>query len=211
MLSSNLNKQAQSGSPEAQTQLLSNWTNAAVPSATLSNGNVLPISNDETGNNWKLDIPGIARAALCPELMSNRGSRASRTRVSVHLCRINPNIHVNQIMLCLISVKIDKPEEIAIEPRAVVEGDNVNLTCRATRYLYTHLQWLDSRNETITTNVSSIQIGNYSISLSLRLHNVSQMSTAGYRCQAHKLYKGVQLRDAALTVDGEFKKMFMRS
>ncbi|KAF3838574.1 hypothetical protein F7725_010342 [Dissostichus mawsoni] len=95
----------------------------------------------------------------------------------------------------------DNPEEIAIEPRAVVEGDDVNLTCRATRYLYTDLQWLDSRNETITTNVSSIQIGNYSISLSLRLHNVSQISTAGYRCQAHKLYKGVQLRDAALTVD----------
>ncbi|XP_033993630.1 vascular endothelial growth factor receptor kdr-like [Trematomus bernacchii] len=95
----------------------------------------------------------------------------------------------------------DNPEEIAIEPRAVVEGDDVNLTCRATRYLYTDLQWLDSRNETITTNVSSIQIGNYSISLSLRLHNVSQISTAGYRCQAYKLYKGVQLRDAALTVD----------
>lgn len=59
MLSSNLNKQAQSGSPGARTQLLSKLMRAVVPSATLSTSNVLPISSDETGNKCKFDIPGL--------------------------------------------------------------------------------------------------------------------------------------------------------
>ncbi|XP_059202072.1 vascular endothelial growth factor receptor kdr-like [Centropristis striata] len=95
----------------------------------------------------------------------------------------------------------DQPEEITIEPRAAIEGDDVNLTCRAARYLYTDLQWLDSRNQTVTSNVSSLQISNYSISISLHLHNVSQKRVTGYKCQAYKLHKRVELKPAALNVD----------
>lgn len=81
----------------------------------------------------------------------------------------------------------DHPEEVAIEPQTAIEGDDVTLTCRATRYLYTGLQWLDSRNNTITSNVSSLQMNRYSISMSLNVRNVSQNSTAGYKCHAYKL------------------------
>lgn len=95
----------------------------------------------------------------------------------------------------------DHPEEITIEPRAAIEGDDVNLTCWAARYLYKDLHWLDSRNQTITSNVSSLHISTYSISLSLHLHNVSQISTSGYKCQAYKLHKKVELKTAALVVD----------
>ncbi|XP_042348714.1 vascular endothelial growth factor receptor kdr-like isoform X2 [Plectropomus leopardus] len=95
----------------------------------------------------------------------------------------------------------DHPDEITIEPQSAIEGDDVTLTCRAARYLYTYLQWLDSRNRTITSNVSSLQLSRYSISLSLHLHNVSQNSTAGFKCQAHKLHKRVELKTAAVVVD----------
>ncbi|XP_069027319.1 vascular endothelial growth factor receptor kdr-like [Embiotoca jacksoni] len=99
----------------------------------------------------------------------------------------------------------EHPEEISIEPRTAIEGDDVALTCRATRYLYTDLQWLDSRNETISYNVSSLQLDRYSISLSLYLHNVSQNSTAGYKCQAFKLHKRVEVKAAALFVDARIR------
>lgn len=95
----------------------------------------------------------------------------------------------------------DHTEEITTEPQAAIEGDNVTLTCRAARYLYTDLQWLDSFNQTITSNVSSLQLSNYSISLSLRLNNVSQNSTRGYKCQAYKLRKRVELKRASLIVE----------
>ncbi|KAM6999689.1 vascular endothelial growth factor receptor kdr-like [Tautogolabrus adspersus] len=95
----------------------------------------------------------------------------------------------------------DQSEEITIKPGAAIEGDDVNLTCRAARYLYTDLQWLDSKNQTITSNVSSLQLSNYSISISLHLHNVSPDSTTGYRCRGVKLQKRVELKPAALTVD----------
>lgn len=95
----------------------------------------------------------------------------------------------------------DHSGEITIEPRAAIEGDDVTLTCRAARYLHTDLQWLDSRNQTITSNVSSLHLSNYSISLSLHLHNVSQISAMGYKCQAYKLNNGVKVKNASLIVD----------
>ncbi|XP_037833344.1 vascular endothelial growth factor receptor kdr-like isoform X2 [Kryptolebias marmoratus] len=95
----------------------------------------------------------------------------------------------------------DHSEEITIEPQTVIEGDNIALTCMATRYLYTDLQWLDSRNQTITVNVSDLQISLYSISLSLFLHNVSLNSTAGYKCQAYKLHKWSKIKTAELIVN----------
>ncbi|XP_019935437.2 vascular endothelial growth factor receptor kdr-like isoform X1 [Paralichthys olivaceus] len=95
----------------------------------------------------------------------------------------------------------DNSEEISTEPRKAIEGDDVTLTCRAARYLYTHLRWLDSTNKTVTSNVSSLQLSRYSISLSLHLHNVSKNSSAGYKCQAYKLHQRVDLKKAALIVE----------
>ncbi|XP_013860694.1 vascular endothelial growth factor receptor kdr-like [Austrofundulus limnaeus] len=92
-------------------------------------------------------------------------------------------------------------EEVSIKPQTAVEGDDVTLTCQATRYLYTSLQWLDSRNQTITVNVSDMQIGPYSISRSLHLHNVSQNNTTGYKCRACKLHERSKMKTAMLTVN----------
>lgn len=104
-------------------------------------------------------------------------------------------------------VTLDQPEKITTEPQKAIEGNNVNLTCRATRYLYTDLQWLDSKNQTVTSNVSRLQFGRYSISLSLYLHNVSQKSTAGYKCRAYKLNKKAELKKAVLILDGKLENL----
>ncbi|CAB1454018.1 unnamed protein product [Pleuronectes platessa] len=95
----------------------------------------------------------------------------------------------------------DNSEEVTTEPRKAIEGDDVTLTCRAARYLYTDLRWLDSKNQTVTVNVSSLRLSRYSISLALHLHNVSKNSTAGYQCQAYKLHERIELKKAALIVD----------
>ncbi|XP_071773186.1 vascular endothelial growth factor receptor kdr-like [Centroberyx gerrardi] len=100
----------------------------------------------------------------------------------------------------------DHSEQIAIQPRTAIEGDNITLTCRATRYLYTDLQWFDLQNHTITSNVSGLQLSRYSISLSLSLRNVSRNSTTGYQCRAipttnnNHLNKKAVLKTSALTV-----------
>ncbi|XP_068181455.1 vascular endothelial growth factor receptor kdr-like isoform X2 [Antennarius striatus] len=97
----------------------------------------------------------------------------------------------------------DHHEEITVEPLEAIEGDDITLTCRAVRYLYTDLLWLDALNQTVTTNVAGLVHSNYSISLSLRLHNVSQNNTAGYKCQAYKLHKKDKLRKAVVIVDAK--------
>lgn len=96
---------------------------------------------------------------------------------------------------------LDQTEEVTIEPRTAVEGDDITLTCQAVRYLYTELLWLDSLNQTVTSGVS-LQLGRYSISRSLKLYNVTKNSTAGYKCQPYKLHKKAEAKIAALSVEG---------
>lgn len=79
MLSSNLNKQAQSGSPGAQTQFLSNWMSAGAPSAMLFTSNVLPINSDETGNNCKSDIPSLAMSFVHKSIVQSSISGQQNT------------------------------------------------------------------------------------------------------------------------------------
>lgn len=94
----------------------------------------------------------------------------------------------------------DLPEEIAVITQTVIEGDDAVVTCSAARYLYTDLCWLDSSNQTITSNVSGLQINTYSISRSLHLYNISRNSSTGYKCQGHKIHGKVVLKNALLNV-----------
>nr|XP_046151391.1 vascular endothelial growth factor receptor kdr-like [Oncorhynchus gorbuscha] len=103
----------------------------------------------------------------------------------------------------------DHPQHLAIEPQTAIEGDDVTLTCRGTRYLYTDLQWKDPQNSTITNNVTALQFSPYSISLSLSLHNVSRNHTAGYQCWAHKIHNKRAIVKTVLTVH-ERKRPWLR-
>uniref|UniRef100_A0A4W5NH55 receptor protein-tyrosine kinase n=1 Tax=Hucho hucho TaxID=62062 RepID=A0A4W5NH55_9TELE len=103
----------------------------------------------------------------------------------------------------------DHAQHLAIEPQTAIEGDDVTLTCRGTRYLYTDLQWKDSQNYTVTNNVTALQFSPYSISLSLSLHNVSRNHTAGYQCWAHKIHNKRVIVKTVLTVH-ERKRPWLR-
>nr|XP_057909086.1 vascular endothelial growth factor receptor kdr-like [Doryrhamphus excisus]XP_057909093.1 vascular endothelial growth factor receptor kdr-like [Doryrhamphus excisus] len=94
----------------------------------------------------------------------------------------------------------DHQEAISIHPPSALERDDITLTCRASRYIYTDLQWLDSGNRTVTSNVSALQLGLYSISLSLHVGNVQRNSTAGFKCRAFRQQDKAEVKMAAVNV-----------
>ena len=49
---------------------------------------------------------------------------------------------------------VDHSDHMHIEPQTAIEGEDITLTCRATRYLYSELQWFDPQNRTVTADVS---------------------------------------------------------
>ncbi|KAL4648250.1 vascular endothelial growth factor receptor kdr-like isoform X2 [Arapaima gigas] len=82
----------------------------------------------------------------------------------------------------------DHPEPLETEPQKVIEGDDITMTCRGTRYLYTELEWLDSENHTIPSNNVTLHVGRYSIALSFKLRNVSYADAGSYVCRAYSRY-----------------------
>jgi len=92
-----------------------------------------------------------------------------------------------------------------IEPQTAIEGENTTLTCRATRYLYSELQWLDAQNRTVTDNVSPPRLGPYSVSLTMMLRNVSRDNgTSPYRCGArNRASRKLVHKTVVLNVDGK--------
>ncbi|XP_028271700.1 vascular endothelial growth factor receptor kdr-like [Parambassis ranga] len=161
-----------------------------------------PVNTNEKGNdshNW------IKSINVKPELVKGKNKTVStlvigEARVSGKYTCLAQNENGLSTVTKPFYVD-DHHEEISVEPQTAIEGGGVTLTCRATRYLYTDLQWLDSNNRTITSNVSSLHIDSTSISLLLHLHNVSQNHSTGYKCQAYKLHKKVEIKTAALTVE----------
>lgn len=162
----------------------------------------IPVSTDDRGNhltNW------IRSVNMKPELVKGKNKTVSvlvigEARVSGNYLCVAKNEDGMSTMTKPFYVD-DHLEEIDIEPLTTIEGYDVTLTCRATRYLYTDLQWLDYRNRTISINVTSLQLGNYSISRSLLLQNVSRRSVAGYKCLAYKQHERAEVKRAELQVD----------
>uniref|UniRef100_A0A8C9TEJ8 receptor protein-tyrosine kinase n=1 Tax=Scleropages formosus TaxID=113540 RepID=A0A8C9TEJ8_SCLFO len=76
------------------------------------------------------------------------------------------------------------PEPLEIEPQKAIEGDDINMTCRGTRYLYTEMKWVDPVNHTVPNSNVTLHMGRHSISLSLTLRNVSHTDAKGYSCHA---------------------------
>ncbi|KAG5851891.1 hypothetical protein ANANG_G00056620 [Anguilla anguilla] len=88
------------------------------------------------------------------------------------------------------------PKAIEIKPHKPIEGDDVILTCRATRYLYSSLVWYDPQNRTVPSE--NVSLTPHSISLSLRLENVTWDNTKGYECRAFNDYTQKEVRMVSL-------------
>uniref|UniRef100_A0A6Q2XW98 receptor protein-tyrosine kinase n=1 Tax=Esox lucius TaxID=8010 RepID=A0A6Q2XW98_ESOLU len=91
----------------------------------------------------------------------------------------------------------DNIQPLTIEPQTAIAGDNISLTCRGTRYLYTDLQWYDPQNHTIS---STLKLSRYTLTTSLFLSNVSTNNTAGYQCWAQNLHHKWIVVKSVLTV-----------
>nr|XP_023650731.1 vascular endothelial growth factor receptor kdr-like [Paramormyrops kingsleyae] len=96
----------------------------------------------------------------------------------------------------------DHVESIGIEPQKAIEGDNVTLACRATRYLYTELHWFGPQNATVLVAGSTLQVEPYSIFLPLALGSVPRGNVRDYECRARNSYTHrVVLRKSQLVVE----------
>ncbi|KAL8181169.1 UNVERIFIED_CONTAM: hypothetical protein K2H54_048985 [Gekko kuhli] len=65
-----------------------------------------------------------------------------------------------------------------------IVASNVQMTCKANKYLYNHLSWYDPTSQAIPVALTRQKVDNYSISLMLDIQNVSQAHAGLYRCRA---------------------------
>ncbi|XP_039224063.1 vascular endothelial growth factor receptor kdr-like isoform X2 [Crotalus tigris] len=65
-----------------------------------------------------------------------------------------------------------------------IVSSHVQMTCKCSKYLYDHLTWYDPTLQEVPTALTQKKVDNYSISLVLDIHNVSQAHAGLYKCRA---------------------------
>lgn len=65
-----------------------------------------------------------------------------------------------------------------------IVGNDVRLTCRASKYIYSHLVWYYPSSEMAPSDSVVKKTDNYSISLTLVMTNVTKEQSGIYRCGA---------------------------
>ncbi|KAL2077215.1 hypothetical protein ACEWY4_026719 [Coilia grayii] len=88
----------------------------------------------------------------------------------------------------------DGAEPFEISPSTAIEGSDVTLTCRVTRYFFSNVHWRDSFNRTIWGSESVEQ---YSTSMSIVVQNVSRNLTEDFHCRAYNIYTGKVIQKPA--------------
>ncbi|XP_071425167.1 vascular endothelial growth factor receptor kdr-like isoform X2 [Pithys albifrons albifrons] len=79
----------------------------------------------------------------------------------------------------------DVPSGLQTAPQvSAIVGSDVHLTCRASRYIYTHLAWFHPSLGAAPSDSLSRKMGRYSISLTLVIPNVTKEQSGLYKCQA---------------------------
>ncbi|XP_009989739.1 PREDICTED: vascular endothelial growth factor receptor kdr-like, partial [Tauraco erythrolophus] len=69
-----------------------------------------------------------------------------------------------------------------------IVGNDVRLTCRASRYIYSHLGWYHPSSEAALGDSVIKKTDNYSISLTLVITNVTKEQSGLYKCRAQNLH-----------------------
>ncbi len=111
---------------------------------------------------------------------------------------------------CLMSYfvlpSLDQTQPFEIWPLTAVAGDDVTLTCSGTRYLYDRLHWYGPQGHIVPKDQTTLQIESYTISLSIKLPNVSRNHTLGYECQALNINSNKVVNTTSLfTIKGKFE------
>ncbi|XP_021135664.2 vascular endothelial growth factor receptor kdr-like isoform X1 [Columba livia] len=79
----------------------------------------------------------------------------------------------------------DVPSGLQTEPQVTtIVGNDVRLTCRASRYIYSQLVWYHASSEPARSDSLIEKTDNYSISLTLVITNVTKEQGGLYKCRA---------------------------
>ncbi|XP_062997910.1 vascular endothelial growth factor receptor kdr-like isoform X2 [Elgaria multicarinata webbii] len=79
------------------------------------------------------------------------------------------------------------PSDLQTAPQVTaIVASNVQMICKSTKYVYTHLSWYDPTLREIPDAFTRRNVDNYSISLTLDIKNVSQVHAGLYRCRARR-------------------------
>nr|XP_056715717.1 vascular endothelial growth factor receptor kdr-like [Euleptes europaea] len=105
--------------------------------------------------------------------------------------------NVSGIYFCIASNKVgtdersikfyvsDMPSKLQTDEQiTAIVASNVQMTCKANRYIYNHLSWYDPTSQAIPFASTRQRVDNYSISLTLDIKNVSQAHAGLYKCRA---------------------------
>ncbi|PKU33841.1 vascular endothelial growth factor receptor kdr- hypothetical protein [Limosa lapponica baueri] len=79
----------------------------------------------------------------------------------------------------------DVPFGLQTDPQVkTIVGNDVRLTCRASKYIYSHLAWYYPSSEAAPGDSLIKKMDNYSISLTLVIPNVTREQSGLYKCRA---------------------------
>ncbi|XP_029852343.1 vascular endothelial growth factor receptor kdr-like isoform X3 [Aquila chrysaetos chrysaetos] len=79
----------------------------------------------------------------------------------------------------------DVPFGLQTDPKVTtIVGNDVRLTCRASKYIYSHLAWYYPSSEAALSDSVIKTTDNYSISLTLVITNVTKEQSGLYKCRA---------------------------
>lgn len=84
--------------------------------------------------------------------------------------------------------------QTASQVTAIV-GNDVQLTCRASKYIYTHLAWYYPSSEPAPGHSVVRKTDKYSISLTLLIPNVTREQSGLYRCRAQNQHNSTDTRE----------------
>ncbi|XP_077165452.1 vascular endothelial growth factor receptor kdr-like isoform X2 [Paroedura picta] len=87
----------------------------------------------------------------------------------------------------------DMPSKLQTDQQiTAIVASNVQMTCKANKYLYNHLSWYDPVSQAIPAALTRQKVDNYSISLTLDIKNVSQAHAGLYKCRARSHLTGTE-------------------
>ncbi|XP_013924141.1 PREDICTED: vascular endothelial growth factor receptor kdr-like [Thamnophis sirtalis] len=82
---------------------------------------------------------------------------------------------------------------------------HIQMTCKCSKYLYDHLTWYDPTLQEVPTALTQKKVDNYSISLVLDIHNVSQAHAGLYKCRASSYHNRTKQLEKSTMLSIKFK------
>ncbi|KAM6427382.1 vascular endothelial growth factor receptor kdr-like isoform 2-T2 [Liasis olivaceus] len=100
----------------------------------------------------------------------------------------------------------DMQSSLEADPQmTAIVTSHVQMTCKCSKYLYDHLTWYDPNLQEVPKALTQKKVDNYSISLVLDIHNVSQAHAGLYRCRASSYRNIIKQLEKSTLLSIKFK------